>query len=189
MRRAEEEAEGAAAPVLTGAGLVLRPWRSADLPAMTELFDDPEVDRWTPLEHPFDRAAAARYLARAWAAGQDGDGLQLAITTDGETPLGEVLLFDRHGDGAEIGYAVGAAHRGQGLAPRAVRLVVEHAVRTWGLRRFRLRIEPENAASRRVAAGLGFRLSGRPPELRDVKGRRIRLDQWELVVPSAPTPA
>ena len=132
MRRAEEEAEGAAAPVLTGAGLVLRPWRSADLPAMTELFDDPEVDRWTPLEHPFDRAAAARYLARAWAAGQDGDGLQLAITTDGETPLGEVLLFDRHGDGAEIGYADGAAHRGQGQASSAGRIVVGTAVWTGG---------------------------------------------------------
>ena len=181
--RRPEEHDGAVAPVLTGAGLVLRPWRSDDLAVMSELFDDPEVDRWTPLEHPFDRPAAARYLARAWAAAQDGDGLQLAITTDGETPLGEVLLFDRSGDGAEIGYAVGAAHRGQGLAPRAVGLVVEHGVRVMRLHRFRLRIEPENAASRRVAAGCGFRLTHRPPEVRDVKGRRIRLDQWELHVP------
>ncbi|GGT12575.1 hypothetical protein ACFFV7_49470 [Nonomuraea spiralis] len=43
-----------------------------------------------------------------------------AITTDGRQPLGEILLFLTGAPGeVEPAYAVGAAHRGQGLAGRA----------------------------------------------------------------------
>ncbi|WP_405856234.1 GNAT family N-acetyltransferase [Streptomyces sp. NBC_01515] len=41
---------------LTGEDLVLREWTENDLPAMTELFDDPEIAHWTPLASPFDTA-------------------------------------------------------------------------------------------------------------------------------------
>ncbi|MEV8543378.1 GNAT family N-acetyltransferase [Streptomyces sp. NPDC051572] len=34
---------------LTGEDLVLREWTENDLPAMTDLFDDPEIAHWTPL--------------------------------------------------------------------------------------------------------------------------------------------
>src|SRR5690349_4507138 len=103
--------------VLRGDGLVLREWSEADLPRMPTLFDNPEAVRWTPLETPFDLAAARRYLEKAQAARAERRGLNLAITRDGDEPLGEVLLFRLDGDPTlEMGYSIGPAHRGTGLA-------------------------------------------------------------------------
>jgi RimJ/RimL family protein N-acetyltransferase len=157
---------------------------------MCELFDEPAIDRWTPIESPFDLAAARRYLARARSAQSDGTGVHLAVTTDGVLALGEVILFARPAAGrrtAEIGYTVGAAYRGQGLATRAVRVLVEHAVLAHGLQRFVLRIEPGNAASEGVARASGFTLSALPPQVQESKGRRVELATWELDVGSTPS--
>jgi RimJ/RimL family protein N-acetyltransferase len=173
---------GAGPIVVAGAGLVLREWSESDLGAMTDLFDEPEIDRWTPLESPFDRDAARRYLTRADLRRSEGSALQLAVTQDGAAPLGEVLLFDQGGDLAELGYGIGRAYRGRGLAARAIRVLIAEAVLGWGYRRFRLRIEPENAASVRVALDCGFARSGEQPAEMESKGRRIRIAVWELSV-------
>ena len=101
--------------VLRGDGLILREWSEADLPRMPALFDDPATVRWTPVETPFDLSAAQRYLEKARATRADRRGLHLAITRDGEEPLGEVLLFRLDGDSIlELGYSIGPAHRGAG---------------------------------------------------------------------------
>ncbi|HEY0484617.1 MAG TPA: GNAT family N-acetyltransferase [Mycobacteriales bacterium] len=164
--------------VLRGDGLVLREWTDADVPAMVRLFDEPSIDEWTPLEAPFDVDAATRYVARARALRAGGAGVQLAITTDGVTPLGEVLLFPRE-ETAELGYAVGLDHRGARLATRGLRLLLAHAGEVHGSRRFVLRIAPGNVASQRVATACGFRLTGEPLVRRDLKGRRTELATWE----------
>jgi RimJ/RimL family protein N-acetyltransferase len=150
-----------------GVGLVLREWTDADVPAMVELFDEAEVGRWTPLSHPFDEAAARAYLDRARLRRAEGLTVQLAITTDGGAALGEVLLFrtgpyGRHPDGdqAELGYAIGAAHRGRRLASRAVRLMTGYAYRDLGLRAVELHIDPGNTGSIAVARATGFELAG-----------------------------
>lgn len=101
-------AEGAAGVRLTGAGLVLREWDRSDVPAMVELFDDPDIAYRTPLPSPFGLSEAHAYVERARGdAARSGGRLQLAITTDGERPLGEVLLSREYGT---VGYVVGAAH-------------------------------------------------------------------------------
>jgi RimJ/RimL family protein N-acetyltransferase len=151
---------------LAGSGLRLREWTDADVPVMVELFDDAAVARWTPLASPFDEAAARAYLDRARARRAEDLGLQLAVTTDGHTPLGEVLLFTTGphgrvagGPDAELGYAIGPAHRGQGLATRAVALMTGFAYREAGARRVILRIDLGNEASEHVARTAGFRLA------------------------------
>lgn len=40
---------------LTGEGLVLRDWTEADLAAMPELFDHPDIAYWTPIVSPSTR--------------------------------------------------------------------------------------------------------------------------------------
>lgn len=155
---------------LAGFGLRLREWTDDDVPAMVGLFDDAAVARWTPLASPFDETAARAYLARARERRATGSGIQLAVTTDGHTPLGEVLLFATGpygratgGPDAELGYAIGAAHRGQGLATRAVRLMTGYAYREPAARRVLLRIDVGNDASEHVAHAAGFRLTDDPP--------------------------
>jgi RimJ/RimL family protein N-acetyltransferase len=55
-----------------------------------------------------------------------------------------------------IGYWLLANARGQGHATRAVRLLVDHAIRDLGLRRLIVVTEPANTRSRAVAERAGF---------------------------------
>jgi RimJ/RimL family protein N-acetyltransferase len=161
---------------LAGPGVRLREWRPDDLHDLVELLDEPDIARWTPMPSPFDLEAGVAYLNRA----QQG---QLAITVDGGRPLGEVLLFgvDAGRREAELGYLVGAAHRGHGLASRALTVLSGYAHGTLRLSRLLLRIDPGNAASAAVARRCGFRLTGEPPILQEGPHGPSGLGTWELV--------
>jgi RimJ/RimL family protein N-acetyltransferase len=156
---------------LATGGLVLREWREEDVPRMAELFDDPEIAHWTPLPSPFARTEAEERLGQS----REPDRVQLAITTDGERPLGEVLLIAT----GELGYTVGAAYRGQGLAVRALVLLRDWAHEAVGFPVLLLRIEAANAASVAVAVRSGFQLSRPAYETVEGKGRSCTLDWWE----------
>ena len=156
---------------VTGDGLVLRPLARADRAALPPLLHDPDVARYTPIESPFDDAAAGRYLDRVLGQVDRGEAVHLAITLDdgGDTPLGEVMAFlPRHpaagaGDPPgtyELGYVVGPAQRGRGLGGRSVRLLGDALVADLAARRLVLRIDDGNVASERLAAACGYRLTG-----------------------------
>jgi RimJ/RimL family protein N-acetyltransferase len=165
--------------VICADGIVLREWTAADVEAMVMLFDEESIDIWTPLESPFDAAAAQRYLERAYRGRAAGHGIQLAITTDSREPLGEVLLFGGDSPGtAELAYAVGSAHRGQGLAARAVRIVMEFAADRCGISSFLLVISSANLASEAVARAAGFQQTYEPVKVRERKGRRLEMATW-----------
>ena len=61
---------------------------------------------------------------------------------------------------AQIGYWVDRRVAGRGIIPAAVALSVDHCFFTLGLHRIEVNIRPENAASLRVVAKLGFRPEG-----------------------------
>lgn len=144
-----------------GDGVVrLRPWQAADAPALVAAWSDPAVVRWSA-------PPAARSLvdARRWIDGtprlrERGLSLDLVVAGIGARPevLGEVGLanFDDDG-GAEIGYWIGASHRGKGHATRAVRLLATWAVHHLGLHRVTAEVDPANGASVGVARRAGFR--------------------------------
>ncbi len=118
------------------------------MPAMVELFDDCAVDRWTPLRAPFDETAARAYLDRARGHRAQGRGLQLAITTDGRRPLGEILLFPTGAPGeVELAYAAdqprGRPRPSAHLAApsRPARCRARRDARVWG--RVRARTEDD----------------------------------------------
>jgi len=161
--------------VIAAHGLVLREWTEDDVPVMQELFDDPEVAFRTPLESPFDEAAALRYFRSAQLARTEGKRLHLAITLDSKQALGEILLGLRT---QSIGYAVGTAHRGQGLARRALAAVVEYAHASLDLPEIILEIEADNDASVAVARAAGFVPVDAEPETVTDKGRSYDLFKW-----------
>ncbi|KOG13964.1 MULTISPECIES: GNAT family N-acetyltransferase [Streptomyces] len=166
---------------LSGDGVLLREWTETDLSALVEVYDDPEIDRWTPVPSPFDSTAAGAYLARAHEGREEGrKTAQLAITTDGEEPRGEILLFRCAVDprDVELAYGIGSRYRRQGLASRAVRLAADYARRQLSARRVLLRIEPENSPSVAVARATGFQLTDDKPVTREAKGRQVTLLTW-----------
>ncbi|MEQ4720448.1 GNAT family N-acetyltransferase [Nonomuraea sp. B19D2] len=165
---------------LRGLGLRLREWTQEDLPVMAELFDDPEMDRWTPLRSPFDLAAATAYLAKAHQARAENRGINLAINVEEDRPRGEVLLRRTGNPGeGEIAYGIGRRYRRQGLAKRAVELMTLHALQDWEMTRILLRIEPANEGSQAVAASAGFRLTNDAPVIREREEGPFTLLTWE----------
>jgi RimJ/RimL family protein N-acetyltransferase len=164
---------------LTGEGLVLRDWTEADLAGMPVLFDHPDIAYWTPIVSPFDEAAARARLDRARQMRAEGTTILLAITVDGCAPLGEVMLR-RAPEGTEIGYAVGPAYRGQGLAVRAVLLMAAYAFEQLGVEQVILELEAENTASVAVATKAGFSLLDVPLIRGEEKGRPYALQTWGL---------
>lgn len=167
--------------IIRAEGLVLREWRDGDRPAMVRLFDDPEIDRWTPLAHPFDATAARVYLERARERRERGT-LQLAITQGDDRPLGEVLLFPTGVEGVcELGYMLGAEHRGRSLARRAISALMQYAA-AWGYREARLTIAVGNTASEHVAHALDFEPTGEPDVREERKGRVLHLRSWRTTL-------
>ncbi|MEU8271114.1 GNAT family N-acetyltransferase [Sphaerisporangium sp. NPDC049002] len=165
---------------LSGHGLVLREWAQDDLPVMAELFDDPAIAYWTPLVSPFGLKAARDYLEKARRSRATGQRVHLAITTDGGRAKGEVLLSRSLVDDgtATLGYAVGAAYRGQRLAVRAVQVMTDFAHTEARLNQVFLEIERDNEASVRVARAAGFQLTDAPPSVVEDKGRSLNLYTW-----------
>lgn len=172
------------APVrLAGRGIVLREWDEEDIPTLVEMYDDPEISRWTPVPSPFDVDAAREYLGRARKARSEGRCMQLAITADGGQPQGEVLLFqddqdDKDDRDIELAYGVGPRYRRRGLASAAVVVATEYAVQHLAARRVILRIEVENAPSAAVARSAGFVPTADELVAREAKGRRVLLRTW-----------
>ncbi|MCX4572637.1 GNAT family N-acetyltransferase [Streptomyces sp. NBC_01571] len=164
---------------LSGEGLVLRDWTEADLAAMPDLFDHPDIAYWTPIVSPFDEAAARTRLDRDRQLRAEGKAILLAITVDGGPPLGEVMLRPAP-EGTEIGYAVGPAHRGRSLASRAVRVMAAYAFEELRAEQVILELEAENAASVAVAAKAGFGLLDVPLVTGEEKGRPYALQTWGL---------
>ncbi len=97
------------------------------------------------------------------AEARAGRMLPFVVTYDGRL-VGQVTvggIFWGSLSGGHIGYWVDRDYAGRGIIPIAVALVSDHCFRTVGLHRLEINIRPENAASLRVVAKLGFRPEGR----------------------------
>ncbi|MBZ6082265.1 GNAT family N-acetyltransferase [Streptomyces olivaceus] len=146
----------------TGDGLLLRPWRADDAPAVHAAFQDPAMHQWHA------RAADSEVEVRGWIAewqraweGERGVQWAVADASDdrllGRVALREVVL----GDGvAEVAYWTTAAARGRGVAARATRALAHWALDGIGFQRLELLHAVANEASCRVAHKSGFALEG-----------------------------
>ena len=158
--------------------IALREWTEADLDEVVRLTNDPEIPRWTRVPEPNTAESV-----REWFAGIPSDELHLCVA-DPETDeiLGSVGLLrgDRENGRAEIGYWVAAEHRGRGVATAAVDAVAQRAFAD-GWHRLELHIDPENAASRRVAEKAGFALEGVLRGYELIKDRRADVAMYARI--------
>jgi RimJ/RimL family protein N-acetyltransferase len=147
-------------PPLSDGVIALRPWTAADVPALVEACQDPEIPRWTLVPSPYTEDSARAWLQRVADGLAAGVRATLAIVDagDGAVPLGAVGLqaIDWEQRAADVGYWLAAPARGRGLATRAVELIAGWAFGGLGLERLELRANEENDASRAVAARAGF---------------------------------
>jgi ribosomal-protein-alanine N-acetyltransferase len=96
------------------------------------------------------------------ARGRRGLGLPFAITVNGEF-AGQIMIGNLMRDplwSAYVGYWVGSHVVSGGVTTGAVALALDHCFGPVGLHRIEATVRPENIASRRVLAKLGFREEG-----------------------------
>ncbi|WP_432119454.1 GNAT family N-acetyltransferase [Streptomyces sp. bgisy032] len=143
-------------------GLVLRPWRAADAPAVHRVFQDPVMHRWHARSADSEDEVAGwiRDWHRAWEEEREA---QWAVTgADRGALLGRVALREmRLDDGvAEVAYWTAPAARGGGVAARAATALAHWALDEVGFHRLELLHAVGNEASCRVAVRSGFAFEG-----------------------------
>lgn len=140
--------------------LQLRPHREADAAALARIYGQPEVARFL-LDDPWSEDVAREKVAdrvkRTDLTGPTG-ALALVVERDGEA-IGDVLLWltDRERGIAEIGWVLDPAHGGQGLAREAVAAVLDLGFGHYALHRVAAQMDARNAASAKLAGGVGMR--------------------------------
>jgi RimJ/RimL family protein N-acetyltransferase len=131
--------------------LRLELFTAAHLPELAVLARDPDVLRFTRFPDPPEDAFPAQWLARYEAGRRDGTKEAFAILgpEGDDTLLGLALAveIDRAAGAAELGYLVGPAARGRGLATEALRRLTRWARDDEGLTALTLIIDAGNAAS------------------------------------------
>ena len=143
--------------------IILSLFQRADAPVLRESDADPEHRRRFDFPPDFrpslrhseeviarwegERLARKRfpYAARSAATGELLGGVELL-------PLGDGM--------ANLSYWTHPRYRRRGVASRAVSLACRLAFREFGFRALRVLVDADNVASRRVAAGNGFREAG-----------------------------
>lgn len=139
----------------------VRSWRRGDAAAIVAHANNRKI--WLNVRDRFPHPYTARD-ARAFLASVVGvrPETSFAIEVDGAVVGGIAFRIqtDVERIGAELGYWLGEAYWGRGIATAAVRAVTEHAMTTHDLRRvFALPFAP-NRASARVLEKAGFELEG-----------------------------
>jgi RimJ/RimL family protein N-acetyltransferase len=160
------------APALRGDGLVLRPWRASDAPALIRALADPGIRHWHMLSLAESQLPAwIRERQRRWL---DRAGVDWAIAAaqDDDLLLGRIAIHRLVlGQGlGEVAYWVVPESRGRRIAPRARAALCEWAFDR-GVHRLELAHSVDNPASCRVAQRAGFALEGvKRSELRHADG-------------------
>ena len=129
--------------------IILRRYTRDDVPALTALCQDPDVQYRIDLPIPYHEADALAYVSSV----ETTRGIVAA--RDGEL-IGSIGWRMVDQQNVQIGYWVGAPFRGRGVATRALRLLSRWALTELGTGRVQLLAEPDNHASQRVAEKAGF---------------------------------
>ncbi len=177
-------ATGADLP-LVSERLILRRPAASDAPAIAAAVADPDILAFLPLlPDPYALVDAERWIAEADESYGRIGICDLVICRASDGALVGVVGFRPRSDGtAETGYWIAKDHRGHGYAAEATRRFAAHAFERLGYRRIVAAVKPENVASQKVIARIGFVRIGE--ETRDYpnRGWHHRLDVYALDAP------
>lgn len=146
--------------LLTPEGLLLRPWRPDDAPAVLRAFAPEEMARQA------GRPVTTNAEALEWIAGREGEraagtGYTWAVVRDGAA-LGSVAVtaVNHVHDTGWVSYWTTEAARGTGIAAAGVRALARWAFEGLSLHRLELGHRTNNPASCAVAVRAGFAVEG-----------------------------
>ncbi len=150
-------------PTITTPRLALRLISDEDVEAIFEVFSDPEVMRYWSTPPLAGRAEAvelvneihesfARQVMLKWGVARRADNYLIGTMT--------LYNLDFDNRRAEVGYALGRTHWGQGYMHEALQALLAFAFETLDLRRLEADVDPRNHASIQTLERLGFQREG-----------------------------
>ena len=148
--------------ILRSERLVLDAPTMGDRDAVAEYCTDPVFERYLTTPWPYLREHAEGFVREHVPGGWAGDreytwALRLG---DGEPLLGVLgVRTERH----DLGFWLGAPHRGNGYLPEAARAVIDWMFADRGVQRIRWEAIVGNTASAAAARKLGFAYTGVAP--------------------------
>ncbi|MDX3309340.1 GNAT family N-acetyltransferase [Streptomyces sp. NPDC054884] len=139
--------------------LGLRPLDEDDVPALADMMNDEQVTAWTAVPHPFDEAAARRWIAE-YAPGHrtTGRGLDLAVTeflTQRLVGVVQLAKTNWHVRSTELSYIIAPWARGEGYASEAALATAQWLFTDQKFERIELRTAADNTAAQQVAQKIG----------------------------------
>jgi RimJ/RimL family protein N-acetyltransferase len=145
---------------LLGRRIVLDAPTAADAPLVTEYCQDPDFHRYLSIPSPYRLSDAEYFLGTiaggGWASGGE---YTWAIRSPRRGFLGIISLRN---DASDVGFWLGAPHRGRGFMPEALGVVLDWAFAN-GREQVGWECRVGNLASMAVARKLGFRYTGTGP--------------------------
>ncbi|MEU3101450.1 GNAT family N-acetyltransferase [Streptomyces griseoflavus] len=139
--------------------LVLRPFDTDDVPALTAMMNDEQVTAWTDAPTPFTELSARTWIGEeAPTLRASGHGLDLAVTEFLTQRLVGVIRL--HGTdwqvrSTELSYIVAPWARGEGYACEAALATAQWLFGDQKLQRVELRTAADNTAAQQVAQKIG----------------------------------
>lgn len=174
-------------PRLADGGVALRPFRVSDAAAVASACRDPDLLRFTFMKDGLTEGEAGAWIEAGNERWPMGHPRFAIVDAHDDHLLGQVgLHFNPRHVSAEAHYWVVAPERGRGVASRALNLLVDWGF-SEGIERIFLVVHPENNASNRLAARLGFTREGVLRSYEPIKGARPDLVSWSLL-PGDPRP-
>jgi len=161
--------------------LVLRRWQPEDGAVLAAINSDPEVSRYLVGGTPVSAERSAEqsaWMVRHWS--ERGFGLWAAVLRETDETIGFVGLavpafLPAVLPAVEVGWRLGRAWWGRGLATEGARASLAHGFAELGLARIIALIDPRNTASVRVAEKVGMAPGGAVLHPRT----RVRLTVYE----------
>jgi RimJ/RimL family protein N-acetyltransferase len=145
-------------PILQDDAIRLVPLAPGHEPGVAGLVQDEDVRTYTRVPTTPPAGFAGDWIARYEEGWGNGSRAGFAIEThEGEfLGLGLFVRIEQKGQQGEIGYVVGRAARGRGVATRALRLLTDWGFSQLRLKRIELWIDVSNSGSERVAERAGY---------------------------------
>jgi [ribosomal protein S5]-alanine N-acetyltransferase len=150
-------------PTLNANRVSLRWITDEDVDAFYAIYSNCEVMRYWSTPPLVDREDAANLIKKIHADWQRRLILKWGIARRSDDQLiGSLTLFNIEFNHrrAELGYALGRDHWGQGYMHEALQTVLAYAFETLNLHRLEADIDPRNTASIKTAERLGFKREG-----------------------------
>lgn len=143
--------------------LILRPFVISDAESWLAVMRDPQVMKYWSHSPWQDIRQAREAIAGDIKAMAAGEYLQLAITVKPADKCIGMCIFFHHHQGSrrgEIGYCLASEVQGQGYMIEALSHFFDFLQTKMSLRRLEADIHPDNLASARVLARMGFQQEG-----------------------------